>query len=228
MTVERYRTGASIRIYSEQQINRAGTPLTALADVLLLIRRESDNFYFDFDDNTFKAAAHVDIDRTMTVVNATNDPGIYETTWNTSLIVSPVAGDKYLLGIASATAVNLRANGVALLGDWVDAVHQMQIQLIDHNVGSVDRYTAVFFRDTEPMTTGITGTPTIQVIDASDGSNRIPATAMTEIPTGSGRWRYDAVTTQRVISGTHYIAVVSATLDGLTKTWHRGIGRDST
>jgi hypothetical protein len=228
VTTERYRTGAAIRFYSEQQFNRAGTPLTALANVLLKIRRESDGFYFDFSDNTFKAAAHVDIDRTMTAVSVANAPGIYETAWDTSLIVSPVAGDKYLIDIQSATAVNLLAIGVVLLGDWVDAVHQMQIQLIDDNAGLTDRWTVVFFRDTEPITAGITGTPTIRVENAADGVDLIPATGMTEIPPGTGRWRYDATLTQRVVSGVHYIAIVTATLDGLVKTWHRGVGRDST
>lgn len=228
MTVERYRTGAAIRIYSEQQLNLADTPLIALANVLLLIRRESDNRYFDFDDNTFKAAAHVDIDRTLTVVDATRDPGIYETTWNTALIVSPVAGDKYLLGIKSVTAANPRANGVILLGDWVDAVYQMQIQFVRDIAGVTDRYTAVFHKDTEPIVTGITGTPTIQVLNAADGADLIPAAAMTEIPVGSGRWRYDAVTTQRQTPGVHYIARVVATIDGVARPWHRGVGRDST
>ena len=229
MTTERYRTGAAIAFRSEQQINRANSPLTALGNVLLKIHRESDGFFFDFSDNTFKAAGHVDIDRTMTVVDAVNVPGIYETSWDTSLIVTPVANDKYFIDIQSATAVNLLALGEVLLGDFVDPVYQCKLGIIDDDASGTptDRYTAAFFRDSEPIVTGLTAV-TLQVIDAVDGTDQVPSTAMVAIG-ATGLFRLNVtLAARRMIDGEHYVALVSFTVDGAARIWRQWIGRDST
>ena len=44
-------------IVSIIDVNKA--PITGLTDIKIQIRRQSDGFYFDWSDNTFKAAASV-------------------------------------------------------------------------------------------------------------------------------------------------------------------------
>jgi hypothetical protein len=226
VTTERYRTGAVIPFRSEQQINSAGAPLTALADVLLKVHRESDGFFFDFSDNTFKAAGHVDIDRTMTAVDAVNVPGVYETSWDTSLIVAPVANDKYFVDIQSATSANLLALGEILSGDYVDPVYQLKVGLIDDDAGGTptDRYTATFFEDSERFATGVSAV-SIEIRDATDDSVLVASVAMVQIA-ATGIFRHEE-TVDRVVDGAHYYALVTFTVGGVVKTWPQWVGRDS-
>jgi len=110
-------------------------------------------------------------------------------------------------------------NGSAAVG----VTFQAKIGLIDDNTNAVDRYTVAWFRNGEPVTTGITS-PTIQVIKATDGTDLIASTAMTQIAT-TGLYRYNE-STSRVVSGAIYLARAQATIDGSTRTWYQWVGRD--
>ncbi len=65
--------------------NGAGT--TGSTDLKLKIKRDSDDLFLDFDDNTFKSSGHGRIAATMLELDAVNVPGEYEhsvdvTGWN--------------------------------------------------------------------------------------------------------------------------------------------------
>lgn len=53
----------------------------AIAGATLLkvkIKRDADDFFYDFNDSSFKAGAHVAIDAAMSEIDGTNAPGEYE------------------------------------------------------------------------------------------------------------------------------------------------------
>lgn len=90
---------------------------------------------------------------------------------------------------------------------------------------TTDHYAVVFFKNGQPVTSGIT-TPLIQVIKASDGTDLIASTALTEV--GSlGIYKKDE-STNKLIGGAIYFAKVTATIDGSAREWLQQIGRDST
>lgn len=89
---------------------------------------------------------------------------------------------------------------------------------------TADHYAVVFFKNGQPVTSGITS-PAIQVIKASDGTDLITSTALTEI--GSlGIYKKDE-NTNKMVGGAIYFAKVTATIDGSSRTWLQQIGRDS-
>jgi hypothetical protein len=90
---------------------------------------------------------------------------------------------------------------------------------------TADHYAVRWFKNGTPITSGITS-PTIQVIKGSDGTDLIASTALTEIGS-THRFKKDE-STNKMIAGAIYFAVVSATIDGATRTWDQQVGRDST
>lgn len=80
--------------------------------VVIRICRQSDGFFLDWSDDTFKTVAGVvTLDETLTAKDATNAPGIYElatvghpTGLDTSLLGLSAAVDHSLLVIADVTA----------------------------------------------------------------------------------------------------------------------------
>jgi hypothetical protein len=58
-------------------MDSVGGRITGLTDVLLLIRRVSDGFYFDFNDTTFKSSGWTTQEYTMLEIDATYSPGQY-------------------------------------------------------------------------------------------------------------------------------------------------------
>lgn len=90
---------------------------------------------------------------------------------------------------------------------------------------TADHYAVRWFKNGVPITSGITG-PTIQVIKGSDGTDLIASTALTEIGS-THRFKKDE-STNKMVAGAIYFAVVSATIDGSTRTFDQQVGRDST
>lgn len=90
---------------------------------------------------------------------------------------------------------------------------------------TADHYAVRWFKNGTPITSGITS-PTIQVIKGSDGTDLIASTALTEIGS-THRFKKDE-STNKMVAGAIYFAVVSATIDGATRTWDQQVGRDST
>lgn len=111
--------------------------------------------------------------------------------------------------------------------DIAGAVYGARVWMIDDNAAGTptDRYVVAFLKNGQPLTTGITS-PQLQVIKASDGTDLIGASAMTQIGS-TGLYRYDATTTARVVDGAAYLAKITATVDGATRTAFQPVGRDS-
>lgn len=104
------------------------------------------------------------------------------------------------------------------------AKYQAKLTLVDDDDGDTDRYVAVWFKNGQPVTSGIT-VPTIQVIKVADGADLVASTAMTQIAS-TGAYRYDEAT-NRIVDGVAYFGKITATIDGSTRTWESPVGRDS-
>jgi hypothetical protein len=89
---------------------------------------------------------------------------------------------------------------------------------------TADHYAVRWFKNGIPITSGITS-PTLQVIKGSDGTDLITSTALTEIGS-THRFRKDE-STNKMVGGAIYFAVVSATIDGSTRSYDQQVGRDS-
>lgn len=104
------------------------------------------------------------------------------------------------------------------------AKYQAKVWIVDDNQGTTDRYVVIWFKNGQPITSGITS-PTIQVIKVSDGTDLVASTAMTQIAS-LGMYRYNE-STNRIVNGTAYIVKIQATIDSSTRTWYQPIGRSS-
>ncbi len=113
--------------------------------------------------------------------------------------------------------------GQAELSSDLDS-YQGKTRLLDDDGSGNDRYAHEWFKNGEPVASGITS-PTIQVIRAADDTDLVAQTAMTEIGS-SGRFRYDEGT-DRIVDGAAYRAHTEATIGGATRTWDEWVGRDS-
>lgn len=109
------------------------------------------------------------------------------------------------------------------LSKIVDVYHA-DIDLSVDAANSADEYTVVWFKNGIRITSGITNA-VIQVINRSDGSDLISETSMTEV--GSiASYKY-TTTTKKITAGEAVIMVVSATIDGSTRSFARTTSRDS-
>ena len=91
-------------------IDVSRSKITGLTDVLLTIRRDSDDYYLDFDDATFKVSGWTTRQQAMGEKNSTYSPGVYFYNW----ITAGINDDKYHIEITSVTAAN---------GTWSDWVY---------------------------------------------------------------------------------------------------------
>lgn len=127
-------------------------------------------------------------------------------------------------GIQEVKVASVAANAIgdAAVATDMDAYHA-KVWVIKEST-TTDHYAVVFFKNGQPVTAGITS-PTIQVIKASDGTDLIASTALTEV--GSlGIYKKDE-STNKMTAGAVYFAKVTASIDGSTRTWLQQIGRDS-
>ena len=110
------------------------------------------------------------------------------------------------------------------LGTSLDT-YQCKVELIDDDGSGNDRYSVVFFKNGEPITSGIT-VPKITVIKDADGTDLIAEDDLTEVG-ALGHYRYTEGT-DRVVSGAAYKAKITATIASATRSWFSPVGRDST
>lgn len=84
--------------------------------VLIEIQRNSDGFYFDFNDLTFKNSGWTTRQEQMTEVNATYSPGTYY------YIFSTIAEDVYYFRVTCDDASNSPWEGELKVGEFVDFI----------------------------------------------------------------------------------------------------------
>ncbi len=114
METTRIQNGNTERIVAVA-INDSGYFVTGLTDVLLKIRRDSDNKYLDFSDNTFKASGWVSLTQQMAELDAANYPGRYSYDFDTTGFTD----DTYRL-IATSVSAEKFEDGELKVGGYVD------------------------------------------------------------------------------------------------------------
>lgn len=102
--------------------------------------------------------------------------------------------------------------------------YQAKVWLFDDNASSVDRYAVVWFKNSQPILTGVTSV-TIQVIKATDGTDLVATASMTQIGS-TGLFKYNE-TVNRIVAGAVYYIKVQATIDSATRTFIQQVGRDT-
>lgn len=116
-------------------------------------------------------------------------------------------------------------NAIADAGVSTDLdTYQATVDLIDDDANDRDRWLVNWFKNSQPVESGITS-PTIRVWDES-GADVIAATAMTEMGSQQS-FKYVASGFERLTSGSAYMVRVTATIDGSTRVFRRPMGRDS-
>lgn len=155
-------------------------------------------------------------------------------------VISDYVGSTKTVTLAAATTFTIAAgdNISIMSGGSIDAIdvnqadwdalvtnsYQAKVWMQDDNANSNDRYVVSWYRNGVQVTSGITS-PTIQVIAAATGSDLVASTSMTQIGS-TGAYRYSEGT-NRIADGAAYLIVVTATIDGATRTWYQPMGRDS-
>ncbi len=159
--------GSSVRIIDgdterieTQALDDAEDPLTGVTDLLISIRRVSDDFYYDFNDNTFKSTGWTTRRQAMTELDATNDPGLYYYDFDTSAITNEAADDTYMVRVEQSpgtTVENLPQSGEIKVDQWPK-------DIID-DVATVDGVVDDILVDTNEMQSKL---PTNNIMGSSD------------------------------------------------------------
>ncbi len=89
--------------------------LTGLSDVTFSVYRESDLWFYDWNDLTFKASGHTTLDGAGLEVDAANAPGDYYIAW------TPPADDEYITTATSPTAANINPTGHVQIYGQIEA-----------------------------------------------------------------------------------------------------------
>ncbi len=138
-----------------------------------------------------------------------------------SATVTPTDGS-----ITAAVIADNAIDDAAMAAD-LDAYTAKVWLFDDDSAGTpTDRYTAVWYQNGSPVAAGSISSPAINVFKAADGTDLIASSAMTQI-TGQDAYKYDATAAARIADGAAYIAKVTATIGGATRTWYQPVGRDS-
>ena len=157
-------------------------------------------------------------------VSSANMPGLYRLDLPDAVCATGVPGAVVLLkGAANMAPVVLEIQLVDYDPDAFNT-YQAKIDVVDDNGGSNDRYIVTWFKNGQPVISGITS-PLIQTIKAADGTDLVASTAMTQIAS-TGLYRYDEGT-NRMVDGVAYVAKATGTIDGSARTWYQPVGRDS-
>lgn len=106
-------------------LKKNSDPATGRTTIRVRIYRKSDNWFFDFNDLTFKPSGWTTLDATMVEIDATNAAGHYELPggFNTGIIINSVPNDTYVT-FASQTSGNdiLPGPGEITVGFWADDI----------------------------------------------------------------------------------------------------------
>jgi hypothetical protein len=115
-------------------VDAARQTLTGLTNIKLRIRRTSDDFFFDWSDNAFKAPASVvTMLQLLAEVDAANAPGRYHLNkaghirgFDTSTIFNPTTDDTYEATVLQdgtpQSAANVPQVGEIKVGDFLDFI----------------------------------------------------------------------------------------------------------
>lgn len=170
-----------------------------------------------------------DDDGTQSASNDTNPTEVEDGQYVFDLTQAETNGDKLTFYPESSTA------GVQVVAlpslviytrppNFADLIYFADIECTIDDASGQDEYTVRWYKNGARVTTGITS-PQIQVVKRADGTDLIAATSMTQIGSG-GAYKYDEAT-NRLTAGEAAEAIVTATIDGATRTFSAMVGRDS-
>lgn len=97
-------------------LDSSGNPVNSISNILLGIRRISDDQWLDFNDNTFKSSGWSSRQVIMAEFDTSNDLGKYRYTFNSS----GFSDDTYQLRSDSTSASNFPQIGELKVGNFVD------------------------------------------------------------------------------------------------------------
>lgn len=127
---------------------------------------------------------------------------------------------------AFLTADKIAASALAAAKFAADTdTYQARVDVFDDDTNTTDRWVCSWFKNGARVSSGIT-VPKIQVVRCDNGNDLIAETAMTQVGTTGVYQTTEG--TNRIVNGAAYIAIVSATIDGESRTWAVPKGRDST
>lgn len=138
----------SVRIQSGKKepivvlvLDQNGQELTGKTNIKIKIRRLSDGYFFDWSDNTFKAAAAVvALLQMLQEVSSLYSPGEYQLNkpghvngFDTQTIVNPNSDDTYYVtGVedGGSDASNMPMIGELKVGDYVDDITEDRLPVV--------------------------------------------------------------------------------------------------
>ena len=214
-TATPFQTGRTEEIRVDVR-DLSGEPLTGATGVQIRIQRASDGQYFDFDDDTFKAAGHTERDTTLVQVDSTLLPGIYELTggFDSAAVTNLVANDTYIVFPVNSGAVDTENAVLPSPGEFKIGWHTDAIGLRAHvsaTIGSAVPDTlqlmAWLVRNGQPVTTGLVGA-SVSIQDAI-GTIIVGPGAMSG-PNAAGVFTR-SVPSVTLAAATNYIALLTIT-----------------
>ena len=123
----------------------------------------------------------------------------------------------------SSTTTGIRL-GPVTIRPYASDLYHADIHLDLDGSNTQDEYTATWFKNGIRVTSGITS-PVVQVVKRVDGTDLIAAaTAMSQIGS-TGSYKKDEGT-NRITAGEAVVAIVTATIDGSSRSFSRVLGRD--
>lgn len=144
------------------------------------------------------------------------------------LLTVPNTGESRLHWVAYdiADAGSALAIGDAKIaaGLWAEPLYHAAIDFTRDNSNARDEYTVRWYRNGLPLSSGVTA-PQLTVKKRADGLDLVAATDLDPIG-ATGALKLD-VTAYRLPVGEAAEAIATATIDGLTRTFGRLIGRDA-
>lgn len=115
-----------IRVYV---VDGNSAPLTGLTDLYVRIERESDGFFYDWNDWTFKSGGWTTLNKLLSEIDATNLAGLYEVTggFDTDIITNPTSNERYTVYPLQTPGTTARLPSPVSFdqGFWVDEVGEI-------------------------------------------------------------------------------------------------------
>jgi hypothetical protein len=212
--------------YFKLRLSADGLPATGLTitDLDLQYVRSGAAPAAKVDATALGSAGAAHTDNAAFEIDATDQPGLYRVDWPDAAFATGAREVILTVKHASIFTEELRVNLTrvpAALADWYVA----RIKFNRDQATSTDEWTVRWYKNGNLVTGGITS-PTLRLVNRTDGTDFVAVTAMTQIGT-TGAYKLDLTTTSRLTVGQDVVAVAEATIDGATRTSDDLIGRDS-
>lgn len=158
---------------------------------------------------------------TITEIDSVTKPGEYALLLDEDTTIASGSVEEEMTLTISHAGMMTRRFPISIF----ENVYQAEIDFRKDDTNSRDEYTIRWLKNNLRVTSGVTS-PTLQVVKRADGTDLIAASAMTQVG-ATGAYMYNASGAERQTDGEASIIVVSATIDGATRTDEVIRGRDA-